>query len=73
MMKRRAEEERKAHAPISSRVRAQPMQKPEGPIAQTPMHGVAMAGGAAREDGVIFEGLISAENMANHKPSAEIR
>jgi hypothetical protein len=54
MMEARAEGESEAHAPISSNVRAQPRQKPALPMAQTPMHGVAMAGWAAQEEGIIF-------------------
>ena len=53
-MARRVEGERNAHAAISSRLRAQPAQKPVRPIVQTPVHGVSMVDLAAQEAGIIF-------------------
>ena len=53
MIARRAAGERLGHAPISSRVRAQPRQKPRGPMTQSSTHGVATGGCAALEEGII--------------------
>ena len=53
MNETRAEGDSEVQAPISSSVRLQPRQKPDGSITQTPMHGVAMAAWAALEKGVI--------------------